>query len=247
MMEQIMLSQEELDQLLGGEQSGGGDESLDQNDLDDMFSSPGEEESTEEEDENMSQDDLDALMGGGGDAGDEEDSDDDANMSQDDLDALMGGGGDADEGGEGEEDIDWGAAFAEAAAGGDSAAAEAITTGQSSMAEEDDEEYEEEEEEDSQPFIPEDLDIPHIHFILELPLELTVEIGRTVMNIKTLLQQNQGSVIELNKDADEPVEIYVGKKLMATGEVVVVDDNFGVRIEDVASQADRIRSLGSPE
>jgi flagellar motor switch protein FliN/FliY len=223
-----MLSQEELDQLLGGEQSGGGDESLDQNDLDSMFGTPSndegdEEEAAEEENGNMSQDDLDAMLGGGG-----------------------GDGEDAEEGGEG--DIDWGAAFAEAAAGGDNAAAEAITTGQADMAEETEEEEEyEEEADDSQPFIPEDLDIPHIHFILDLPLELNVEIGRTIMNVKTLLQQNQGSVIELTKHADEPVEIYVGSKLMATGEVVVVDDNFGVRIEDVASQADRIRSLGVQE
>jgi flagellar motor switch protein FliN/FliY len=223
-----MLSQEELDQLLGGEQSGGGDESLDQNDLDSMFGAPsnddgGEEEADEEENGNMSQDDLDAMLGGGG------------------------GGDDGAEGG-GDDDIDWGAAFAEAAAGGDNAAAEAITTGQADMAEESDEAEEyEEEAEDAQPFIPEDLDIPHIHFILDLPLELTVEIGRTIMNVKTLLQQNQGSVIELTKHADEPVEIYVGSKLMATGEVVVVDDNFGVRIEDVASQADRIRSLGAQE
>jgi len=246
-----MLSQEELDQLLGGEQSGGEDESLDQNDLDDMFSSSGDEEGSDDDDGNMSQDDLDALMGGGG--GDSSD-DDDAAMSQDDLDAMLGGGGGGDDAGDAEGDddeIDWGAAFAEAAEGGDSAAAEAITTGQSGMADETDEEYEEDEEEyeeeEAQPFIPEDLDIPHIHFILDLPLELNVEIGRTIMNVKTLLQQNQGSVIELNKDADEPVEIFVGKKLMATGEVVVVDDNFGVRIEDVASQADRIRSLGSQE
>ena len=247
-----MLSQEELDQLLGGEQSGGEDESLDQNDLDDMFSSSGDEEGSDDDDGNMSQDDLDALMGGGG--GDSSD-DDDAAMSQDDLDAMLGGGGGGDDAGDAEGDdddeIDWGAAFAEAAEGGDSAAAEAITTGQSGMADETDEEYEEDEEEyeeeEAQPFIPEDLDIPHIHFILDLPLELNVEIGRTIMNVKTLLQQNQGSVIELNKDADEPVEIFVGKKLMATGEVVVVDDNFGVRIEDVASQADRIRFLGSQE
>jgi flagellar motor switch protein FliN/FliY len=222
-----MLSQEELDQLLGGEQSGGGDESLDQNGLDAMFGSSSqdetEEEAAEEENGNMSQDDLDAMLGGGG-------------------------GGDGDAEGEGD-DIDWGAAFAEAAAGGDNAAAEAITTGQADMADdaEEDEEYEEDEAEETQPFIPEDLDIPHIHFILDLPLELTVEIGRTVMNVKTLLQQNQGSVIELTKHADEPVEIFVGSKLMATGEVVVVDDNFGVRIEDVASQADRIRSLGAQE
>jgi len=223
-----MLSQEELDQLLGGEQSGGGDESLDQNGLDAMFGSSSQDETAEEGDEeengNMSQDDLDAMLGGGG------------------------GGGDAEADG-GDDDVDWGAAFAEAAAGGDNAAAEAITTGQADMGEDEEgeEEYEEEAPEDTQPFIPEDLDIPHIHFILDLPLELTVEVGRTIMNVKTLLQQNQGSVIELTKHADEPVEIYVGSKLMATGEVVVVDDNFGVRIEDVASQTDRIRSLGAPE
>jgi len=222
-----MLSQEELDQLLGGEQSGGGDESLDQNDLDAMFGGSSDDESAEDD-------------------GEEENG----NMSQDDLDAMLGGGGGDAEGDDevGDDDVDWGAAFAEAAAGGDGAAAEAITTGQADMAEDEEEEYEEEEEpEETQPFIPEDLDIPHIHFILDLPLELTVEIGRTIMNVKTLLQQNQGSVIELTKHADEPVEIYVGSKMMATGEVVVVDDNFGVRIEDVASQAERIRSLGGAQ
>jgi len=235
-----MLSQEELDQLLGGEKSGGGDEALDQNDLDNMFGAPADEESADDGDATMSQDDMDAMMGGG----DDSNGDDNATMSQDDLDAMLGGGGDS--GDEGGDDINWDAAFAEAAAGGDSAAAGAIETGQSSMADETEEE-EEEEEAEAQPFIPEDLDIPHIHFILDLPLELTVEIGRTLMTVKNLLQQNQGSVIELTKHADEPVEIYVGSKLMATGEVVVVDDNFGVRIEDVASQAERIRSLGAQE
>jgi len=286
------MTQEELDKLLDGGDSGGGDDgTMNQDDLDSLFGGGGgggDDDATmsqdeldalmngggggdaasQEDDTQMSQEELDALMGGGGQAddssgdesmdqgdldalfgggGDQDAGDGDATMDQGDLDALFGGGGGQAEAGSDEDsDIDWNAAFAEAAAGGDSAAAEAIETGQVNLEEE--EEYEEEEESaPAQPFIPEDLDIPHLHFILELPLELTVEIGKTVMNVRTLLQQTQGSVIELSKDADEPVEIYVGKKLMAKGEVVVVEDNFGVRIDEILSQADRIRSLGGGE
>ncbi|CAN2041598.1 flagellar motor switch protein FliN/FliY [Candidatus Magnetomoraceae bacterium gMMP-15] len=151
-----------------------------------------------------------------------------------------------------EDDVDWASAFAEAAEGGDAAAAEAMTKGQHVM---DDNIPPPVSPADAAPapFPPDDtqdengdeFDLPHLQFILELPLELSVEIGRTVMTVKSLLQQSQGSVIELNKDADEPIEIFVAKKFMAKGEVVVVEDNFAVRIDDIVSQAERVKSLGA--
>lgn len=86
---------------------------------------------------------------------------------------------------------------------------------------------------------------PELDFILDIPLEISVEIGRTKMLIKDLLKLNQGSVIELEKFAGEPVEIYVNGKLMARGEVVVVNDRFGVRITEIISAQERIKKLGS--
>ncbi len=86
---------------------------------------------------------------------------------------------------------------------------------------------------------------PDLDFILDIPLEISVEIGRTRMLIKDLLKLNQGSVIELEKFAGEPVEIYVNGKLMARGEVVVVNERFGVRITEIISAQERIRKLGS--
>jgi len=86
---------------------------------------------------------------------------------------------------------------------------------------------------------------PELEFILDIPLEISVEIGRTKMLIRDLLKLNQGSVIELEKLAGEPVEIYVNGKLMAKGEVVVVNERFGVRIVEIISAQERIRKLGS--
>jgi flagellar motor switch protein FliN/FliY len=87
---------------------------------------------------------------------------------------------------------------------------------------------------------PQELD-----FILDLPLEITVEIGRTKMLIKDLLKLTQGSIIELDRIAGEPVDIYVNGKLMAKGEVVVVNDRFGVRVTEIISAQDRVKKLGS--
>ncbi|MCS7199008.1 MAG: flagellar motor switch protein FliN [Caldimicrobium sp.] len=87
---------------------------------------------------------------------------------------------------------------------------------------------------------PQELD-----FILDIPLEISVEIGRTRMLIKDLLKLNQGAIIELDKFAGEPVEIYVNGRLMAKGEVVVVNERFGVRITEIISAQDRIKRLGS--
>ena len=83
-----------------------------------------------------------------------------------------------------------------------------------------------------------------IDFILDIPLEVTVELGRTAMLINDLLQLGQGSVIELNKLAGEPLEILVNRKLIARGEVVVVNEKFGVRLTDIVSPIERVKSLG---
>ncbi len=86
---------------------------------------------------------------------------------------------------------------------------------------------------------------PELDFILDIPLEVSVEIGRTKMLIKDLLKLNQGSIIELEKFAGEPVEVYVNGKLMAKGEVIVVNDKFGVRITEIVSAHERVKKLGS--
>ncbi|HEB76200.1 MAG TPA: flagellar motor switch protein FliN [Nitrospirae bacterium] len=82
-----------------------------------------------------------------------------------------------------------------------------------------------------------------INFLLDVPLEVTVELGRTKMLIQELIQLAQGSVIELDKLAGEPMEILVNNKLIAKGEVVVVNEKFGVRLTDTISPVERIRQL----
>jgi len=82
-----------------------------------------------------------------------------------------------------------------------------------------------------------------LDFILDIPLEISVELGRTRMVINDLLQLGQGSVIELSKLAGEPLEIFVNGKLVARGEVVVVNEKFGVRVTDIVSPMERIKSL----
>ena len=79
------------------------------------------------------------------------------------------------------------------------------------------------------------LDISRVKMILDVPLKVTVELGRTKLLVNDLLQLGQGSVIELDKMAGEPMEIYVNDKLVAMGEVVVVNEKFGVRLTDVMS------------
>ena len=80
-------------------------------------------------------------------------------------------------------------------------------------------------------------------FILDIPLALTVELGRNRMLIGELLQLGQGSVIELSKLAGEPMDVFINQRLMARGEVVVVNEKFGVRLTDIVSPADRINKL----
>lgn len=84
----------------------------------------------------------------------------------------------------------------------------------------------------------------NIDLILDVPLEISVVLGRTKKNIKDILNLGTGSLIELDKLAEEPVEILVNGKKVAYGEVVVVDENFGVRITSIVSNEERIKSLG---
>ena len=82
-----------------------------------------------------------------------------------------------------------------------------------------------------------------LDFIMDIPLEVTVELGRTTMPIFDLLQLGQGSIVELTKVVGEPLEILVNKKLIARGEVVVVNEKFGIRLTDVVSTKERIENL----
>ncbi len=83
-----------------------------------------------------------------------------------------------------------------------------------------------------------------IDFLLDISLEVTVEVGRTRMLINDLLQLQQGSVIDLEKMVGDPFEVYVNRKLMAFGEVVVVNEKFGIRLTDVIDPKERIAQLG---
>lgn len=82
------------------------------------------------------------------------------------------------------------------------------------------------------------VDLSRMKMVLDVPLKVTVELGRTKLLVNDLLQLGQGSVIELDKMAGEPMEIYVNDKLVAMGEVVVVNEKFGVRLTDVMSGID---------
>ena len=82
-----------------------------------------------------------------------------------------------------------------------------------------------------------------IDFILDIPVLMTVELGRTKIAIKNLLQLAQGSVVELDGLAGEPMDVLVNGCLIAQGEVVVVNDKFGVRLTDIITPAERIRKL----
>jgi flagellar motor switch protein FliN/FliY len=82
-----------------------------------------------------------------------------------------------------------------------------------------------------------------IDLILDIPVQLTVELGRTKIAIKNLLQLAQGSVVELDGLAGEPMDVFVNGCLIAQGEVVVVNDKFGIRLTDIITPAERIRKL----
>lgn len=86
-------------------------------------------------------------------------------------------------------------------------------------------------------------DETNLNLLLDIPLKVTVELGRTKKQIKEILELSQGSIIELDKLAGEPVDILVNNKLIAKGEVVVIDENFGVRVTDIVSQWDRVQKI----
>jgi len=83
----------------------------------------------------------------------------------------------------------------------------------------------------------------NLDFILDIPLTLSVELGRCQMLISELLQLGQGSIIELAKLAGERMDVYVNQRLIAHGEVVVVNEKFGIRLTDIVSQAERVKKL----
>ena len=82
-----------------------------------------------------------------------------------------------------------------------------------------------------------------LDFILDIPLELSVELGKTKMLVNDLLQLGQGSIIELNKLAGEPLEVYINRKLIARGEVVVINEKFGIRVTEIISPMERVEKL----
>jgi flagellar motor switch protein FliN/FliY len=83
-----------------------------------------------------------------------------------------------------------------------------------------------------------------LDLILDIPLKVSVELGRTRLMVNDLLQLGQGSVIELSKLAGDPLEVLVNDKLVARGEVVVVNEKFGIRLTDIVSPLERIEKLG---
>ncbi len=83
----------------------------------------------------------------------------------------------------------------------------------------------------------------NLEMLMDIPLRVTVELGRTKRTIKEILELSSGSIVELDKLAGEPVDIHVNQKLIAKGEVVVIDENFGVRVTDIVSQTDRLKKL----
>lgn len=86
-------------------------------------------------------------------------------------------------------------------------------------------------------------EIHNLDFILDIPLKVSVELGRTKILVRDLLQLGQGSVVELSKFAGEPLELLVNEKLIARGEVVVVNEKFGLRLTDIISPVERIEQL----
>ena len=87
------------------------------------------------------------------------------------------------------------------------------------------------------------IDEVNLDVILDVPVTISMEIGRTQINIRNLLQLNQGSVVELERFAGEPLDVLVNGTLIAHGEVVVINDKFGIRLTDVISPSERVKRL----
>ena len=96
---------------------------------------------------------------------------------------------------------------------------------------------------DSQPRVFNNGDGPELDVILDIPVRISMEVGSTQIPIRNLLQLNQGSVVELDRLAGEPLDVMVNGTLIAHGEVVMVNDKFGIRLTDVVSQSERIQRL----
>jgi flagellar motor switch protein FliN len=84
----------------------------------------------------------------------------------------------------------------------------------------------------------------NVDFILDIPLRVSVELGRTKILVQDLLKLHKGSVLELNKLAGEPLEVLVNDRVVAKGEVIVINEKFGIRLIDIVSHSQRIRELG---
>ncbi len=128
-------------------------------------------------------------------------------------------------------DDDWGAAIAEQAAAEAAALASQQQAASTAV-------FQDFSNKGARPDTPNDID-----FILDIPVQLTVELGRTKIAIKNLLQLAQGSVVELDGLAGEPMDVLVNGCLIAQGEVVVVNDKFGIRLTDIITPSERIRKL----
>jgi flagellar motor switch protein FliN/FliY len=128
-------------------------------------------------------------------------------------------------------DDDWGAAIAEQAAAEAAALASQQQAASAAV-------FKDFSNKGPRPDTPNDID-----FILDIPVQLTVELGRTKIAIKNLLQLAQGSVVELDGLAGEPMDVLVNGCLIAQGEVVVVNDKFGIRLTDIITPSERIRKL----
>jgi len=85
----------------------------------------------------------------------------------------------------------------------------------------------------------------NLDFILDIPLRVSVELGRTKILVQDLLKLHKGSVMELNKLAGEPLEVLVNNRVVARGEVIVINEKFGIRLTDIVNHAERIRELGA--
>ena len=94
-----------------------------------------------------------------------------------------------------------------------------------------------------QPYQLQESETKNLSMLMDIPLQVTVELGRTKRSVKEILELSSGSIIELDKLAGEPVDILVNSRLIAKGEVVVIDENFGVRVTDIMSQSDRLKKI----
>ncbi|MGE7682685.1 flagellar motor switch phosphatase FliY [Peribacillus simplex] len=94
-----------------------------------------------------------------------------------------------------------------------------------------------------QPYQLQESETKNLSMLMDIPLQVTVELGRTKRCVKDILELSSGSIIELDKLAGEPVDILVNSRLIAKGEVVVIDENFGVRVTDIMSQSDRLNKI----